>query len=141
MLESHEFELLRCIGNVISFCAYLGLFTLLLAAFFYSYTKFTPLDEWSLIKQNNEAAAIAFSGATLGFVIALTTAFKVSISIVDFVLWGSLAILVQCLTFQAVHLTIPNLTADLKQGYKAKAIFLACTSLSTGLMNAAALFY
>lgn len=48
------------------------------------YSKITPHNEWQLIKNNNTAASLAFSGTLLGYVIPLSSAAINAVSIPDY---------------------------------------------------------
>ncbi len=105
------------------------------------YSKLTPHKEWALIKDNVPAAAIAFSGSMLGFVIALASAMANSINLLDCWLWGLVALIVQLGTFFCVRLFMPRISERLTNNELAAGIWLAATSLCTGILNAASLTY
>ncbi len=105
------------------------------------YSKLTPHKEWALIKENVPAAAIAFSGSMLGFVIALASAMANSINLLDCWLWGLVALIVQLGTFFCVRLFMPRISERLTNNELAAGIWLAATSLCTGILNAASLTY
>ncbi len=67
--------------------------------FFFIYSKITPHNEWQLIKNNNTAASLAFSGTLLGYVIPLSSAAINAVSIPDYFAWGGIALVIQLLVF------------------------------------------
>ena len=67
--------------------------------FLFIYSKITPHNEWQLIKNNNTAAALAFSGTLLGYVIPLSSAAINAVSIPDYFAWGGIALVIQLLVF------------------------------------------
>lgn len=65
-----------------NFLLYFSLSIAFVLAFKFIYVRLTPYDEWKLIKEHsNTAAAIALSGAFLGYCIAISGAAKNAISI------------------------------------------------------------
>jgi len=115
----------------------------LILTFLYAfiYSKLTPHKEWSLIKDNVPAAAIAFSGSLLGFVIALASAMSNSVNLIDCWLWGVVALVVQLATFFCVRLFMPRISERLANNEMAAGTWLAAASLGAGILNAASLTY
>lgn len=105
------------------------------------YSKLTPHKEWALIKENVPAAALAFSGSLLGFVIALASAIANSVNLVDCWLWGLVALVVQLSTFFFVRLFMPRISERLANNEMAAGTWLATASLCAGILNAASLTY
>jgi putative membrane protein len=101
------------------------------------YSRLTPHNEFALIKSRNSAAAIAFGGSLIGFVLPLCTAVVHSVSLLDFLIWGVIALIVQLLTFVGVRLFVPNLPQRITDNETAAAIFVALASVAIGLVNAA----
>lgn len=81
--------------------------------FLFIYSKITPHNEWQLIKNNNTAAALAFSGTLLGYVIPLSSAAINAVSIPDYFAWGGIALVIQLLVFAGVRLYMPALSEKL----------------------------
>ena len=115
----------------------------LILTFLYAfiYSKLPPHKEWALIKDNVPAAAIAFSGSLLGFVIALASAMANSINLIDCWLWGLVALIVQLGTFFCVRLFMPRISERLANNELAAGTWLAAASLGAGILNAASLTY
>lgn len=124
-----------------AFLAYFSVAVLLLAAFAYLYTHATPYKEWQLIKANNAAAALAYGGSILGFVLPLHSAISHSINLIDCVLWGIVALVVQIATFFVVRLLIRDLPARIEKGEVASGLFVAALSIAVGVLNAASMSY
>ncbi len=141
MLNSYDFDVIQSLSGLIPFSIYIGLSFIMLIVFAFIYTKITPLDELALIKQNNEAAAISFGGALLGYVIALISASKVSVNILDFAIWAVVAMIIQLVVFLFMRLTFPKVVISIREGERARAIFLACISICAGLINSASMSY
>lgn len=124
-----------------AFFTYFAIAVVLTLLFIKIYVKITPYNEFSLIKQGLIAPAISLSGSLLGFVIALSSVIKNSISLLDMVIWGVLALIIQLLAFLAVKLFLPTLTEGISNNNIAKSLFLAAVSLSFGLLNASCMTY
>jgi putative membrane protein len=124
-----------------AFAAYFALAVVLLLLFVRLYTWVTPHDEFGLIRANNAAAAIAFSGAVLGFAWPLASAITHSMSLLDCAIWGAIALLVQILTFVLSSSALKQLPQRITQGELAAGIFSAACSVSVGMLNAASMSY
>lgn len=81
--------------------------------FLFIYSKITPHNEWQLIKNNNTAASLAFSGTLLGYVIPLSSAAINAVSIPDYFASGGIALVIQLLVFAGVRLYMPALSEKL----------------------------
>jgi putative membrane protein len=112
-----------------------------MGAFVYIYTAITPHKEFALIKDGNVAASISLSGALLGFVLALASVIEHSVSLIDMVIWGIVALIVQLLAYFLVRLALPALSQGIEDNNISKAILLASTAISFGLINAACMVY
>lgn len=123
------------------FVAYFSTAITLMLLFALLYTRLTPHHEWQLIKQNNQAAAIAFSGSLIGFTLPLHSAISNSVNWVDCLLWASVAFIVQITTFLVVRRFIPNISERIAHNENASAIFIASASICVGLLNAASMSY
>ncbi|MNE57488.1 hypothetical protein D3C80_1524550 [compost metagenome] len=109
--------------------------------FLFIYTRITPHDEWALIKADNQSAAFGFVGACLGYVIPLASAAINSISLLDYLLWGVVALVVQLLLFAAVKIYMPRISDKIESNHLAAGIFLGGVSISGGVLNAACMSY
>jgi len=87
------------------------------------------------------AASFSLSGALLGFIVPLASAVTHSVNLVDMVIWGVIAMLVQIAAFVAVKLLIPSITRDIPEGKGAQGFFLGSISLGVGLLNAACMSF
>lgn len=122
-----------------AFVLYFGLGALLLVLFGLIYTTLTPHREWRLIHANVPAAALAFGGSLLGFVLPLASAMRESVSLFDFLLWALVALLVQLVTFCLLRLLVPDLGRRISDNEMASAILVALVSVAVGVLNAAAM--
>ena len=131
----------QSISGFPAFIIYLGSTLALLAVFLFLYIRITPYREIQLIREGNVAAAISLSGATIGFTIPLAKAIAQSGSLLDMLMWGGIALVVQLLAYAVVRLLIPGITKDIPDGKIAQGTFLGMLSLTTGLLNAACMTY
>ncbi len=85
------------------------------------------------------AAALAFGGTLLGFVLPLASAMRVSVSALDYLLWALIAAVAQLVTFVVLRLLVPGLPQRLSNNEMASGILVATMSVSIGVLNAAAI--
>jgi putative membrane protein len=123
------------------FLAYLGVSLALLAMFIAIYVRVTPHREFQLIRQGNLAASFSLSGAILGFIVPLASAVQHSVNLVDMLIWGLIAMLVQVVAFVVVKLAMPTVCDDIAAGQSAQGFFLGALALGVGLLNAACMSY
>lgn len=112
----------------------------LLAVAMTVYLRVTPHAEIALIRAGNEAAAIGFSGAMIGFALPIASAFAHSVNILDAAVWALVALLVQLLAFFAVaKLLGSGWRAAMEKGERAGAILKTAVAIAVGMLNAACL--
>jgi putative membrane protein len=124
-----------------SFFAHFAASIVLLIIFSFIYVMVTPYREIELIGQGNTAAACSYSGALMGFVIPMASAIAHSVGLVDMIVWGIVALVVQLITFFVVRLLFPAIVADIPANQVSKGIFLGAVSIAVGILNAAAMTY
>ncbi|MGC2854514.1 DUF350 domain-containing protein [Novispirillum sp. DQ9] len=127
--------------GLIAFAQFFGVAVVLTLVFQAVYMLVTPHKEVDLIKANNPAAAVVYVGALGGFVIPLASALANSVSLLDFVLWGLVAGVVQIAAFLAFRLFYPRISAHIEAGEIAVALKLAGWTLAIGLLNGASMTY
>jgi putative membrane protein len=120
-----------------AFLSYFGVAMLLLLLFGFIYTRLTAHDEFELIRHGKPAAAIALGGSLLAFALPLCSAIVHSVSLVDFVIWGVIAMVIQIVTFFAVRIFLTGLSQRISDNEVSAGLFVALTSLSVGAINAA----
>ena len=118
-------------------CFALGL--VMLAAFLVIYLAVTPYNEIALIREGNAAAAISLGGATIGYVLPLSRAIAQSVSVVDMLAWGLIALVVQVAVYFVAAKAVPHFPESIKAGRISGATFLAALAIAVGLLNAAAM--
>ncbi|MBR7799128.1 DUF350 domain-containing protein [Undibacterium fentianense] len=125
----------------IAFISHFGTALAFLFIFITIYIRITPYKEISLIRQGNTAAAASLSGAMLGYCVALASSVAHSVDLVDMLIWGGIALLIQLLAFFAARLILPGLISDVPENKLSSGIFLGALSLGMGILNAACQTY
>jgi putative membrane protein len=131
------------LSGLTSFALYFSIALVLLLMFKYVYVFITPHDEWKLVKEEqNTAAATGFIGAVIGFALALASAATNSVSLVDFAVWGVIALIAQTIAFAIVrYLFMPRIVQRINDNELSAGIVLGGTSIAVGLLNAACMTY
>jgi putative membrane protein len=133
--------ILQLLAPLPNFLAYLGTALGLTVLFSILYTAITPHEEWKMLRKGNISASLAFGGALLGFVVPLASAIAHSVSLLDTLLWGMVALIVQLLAFFGVWLILPRLPRQIEEDHRGVATIAAVFFLSVGLLNAACLVW
>lgn len=103
------------------------------------YLRITPAEEIRLIKNGNLACALSFGGALVGFCVTLASSISHSVSLIDFILWGLGAAVVQVLVYFAVVFMVKEANEELIRNNVAVGTLFGAISVSIGLLNAACL--
>ena len=122
-----------------AFLLYFSLGLALLVVFIALYLAVTPYRELKLIREGNTAAAISLAGAIIGFVLPLGRAVTQSVSPLDMVAWGGVALVAQVVVFFLVGKLVPRFPQAVAEGRVAGATFLAALAIAVGVLNAAAM--
>ena len=134
-------SILRYLGGLPAFLSYFSIGAGLIVLFCLVYVRLTPHAEFALIKENKPAAAIAFGGALIGFALPLHAAISHAVSLLDCVLWGVVALIVQLFAFFAVRIVISDLPGRIARDERAAGIYSAAVAISVGLVNSASMTY
>lgn len=137
MVETTMYSLVGFVDFIAYFIVAIGLF----GVFVRVYTWLTPHDEMELVLDNNTAAAVALSGALIGFALPLASAVTHSVTLLDCVIWGAIALAMQALTFLVLRVALPRLPERIVRGDMAAAVLIAGVSIAIGLLNAASMTY
>ena len=103
------------------------------------YTRVTRHNELALIKKNSTAAALAFSGSLIGFALPLASTMINSVTVVEMVLWGLVALIVQVLVYLVIRLPMPRISERIEADEVAAGIWLGSCSIVGGILNAASM--
>jgi len=132
------------IESFIGFLLFFSTALLLIGIFLYLYALVTPYDDYKLIfEDNNTAASLGFGGAVIGVSIPLYSALVSSVSYIDFLVWGIVAIVIQ-LIFAFFVTRIKgkySLESRISKGIVPVGILMAFLSISIGLLNAGSMSF
>lgn len=129
----------QSLAGLPAFLLYFALALALLGLFLAIYVAVTPYHELTLIREGNAAAAVSLAGAVIGFVLPLARAVTQSVSALDLLIWGLVALIVQVVVFFVVGKFVPRFVDAIKEGRIAAAVLLASLAIGVGLLNAAAM--
>lgn len=123
--------------------AYLGAATIMLFIGMILFEITTKNKELALIKSGNKAAVYAFGGRMLGLAIVLYSSIANSVNLIDMLIWGSIAIILQIVLFYIAEWITPkfDITKAIDEDNQAVGLFLLFLSVSIGLIVAGSLTY
>src|SRR5688572_9497574 len=131
----------KSLSNLPIFLAFFVVCIALVALFLFVYSKLTPYDERRLIREGNVAAAWSLGGALIGFCLPLANIVAHSNVLVDVVVWGIVALVVQIGVWWVVDKLMPGKRDRIAAGDAASGIFLGATSIAAGIINAGCMTY
>jgi putative membrane protein len=103
------------------------------------YTRVTPFHERELLREGNVAASTVFSGAIVALAIPLAALLATSDAILDIVVWGIVAILLQLVTVLIASHLMRGMRGMIEEGKVAAALPIVAAQLAIALLNAAAM--
>jgi putative membrane protein len=103
------------------------------------YMVVTPFRERELLRQGNAAAATVLGGALVALAIPLAALLATTGALVDILVWGVVALLLQLLTVAVVFQLLRGMRTMIEAGQVAGAIPLVAAQLAIALLNAAAM--
>lgn len=124
-----------------AFLAYFAAALALTALYLAAYLTATAHREITLVRAGNLAAALALGGSLLGYAIPLSAAIRYAGSLLDGVVWGLVALIVQVGIYWLMRPVLPDLSRRIEEGQTAPAVLLGAASLAAGLVNAACMSY
>jgi putative membrane protein len=120
------------------FLAYFGSAVALAAAFLWLYSLCTPHREFALIREGNMAAAVQLTWTFLGFAVPVASVIANSVSLLDMVLWGAVAGVVQLTVFVVISRFLFKAVSDrIAEGCVASGQFVGGIGLGIGILQAA----
>jgi putative membrane protein len=111
----------------------------LLVAGIFIYMAVTPFRERELLRNGNPAAATVLGGALVAIAIPLAALLATTGALLDILVWGVVAVLLQLLTVVILLHLLRGMRAMIEAGQVAAAIPLVAAQLSIALLNAAAM--
>lgn len=103
------------------------------------YTVVTPYDERALVKAGNPAAGISLAGALVALAIPLAATLATNTVMVDILIWGAVAVLLQVSAFGIAYLLLGDLKGKIEAGNTAAAAVVAGVQIAVALINAGAM--
>ena len=128
-------EIFDSLTTVPYFALYFFVALGLLLLFTSIYIYVTPYAEITLIRSGNTAAAISLGGSLLGFVLAISFVIIHSVSLIDLMIWGIIALIIQIMAYFTVCFIIKDINQSIEEGCIAHATFLATCSICLGILN------
>ncbi len=132
-------QLVNFMANLAEFFLFLIVASVLVLFFVFIYTRVTRHDELALIKKNSTAAAVAFSGSLIGFALPLASTMINSVNVIELMLWGVIALIVQVLVYLLIRLPMPRISERIEADEVAAGIWLGTCSIVAGILNAASM--
>ncbi len=127
------------LGGLPAFLVYFVTAVVMAGIFAGLYIQITAHNELTLIREGNIAAVPAFLGALVGFAMPLTTAMRFSVNVVDFVIWGVIAAIVQIAAYYLARFLMPNVSQRIVQAELAAGAWLGGIAVVFGMINAASM--
>ena len=103
-----------------------------------AYIWITPWEDIKLVRQGNVAAGIALGGVMLGLGIPLAACLAASVNVWDILIWGTVTVIVQIVTFKVIDLLLAGIPKRIEEGEVGAAIVLTSAKLSVAAIVAAA---
>lgn len=132
-------QLVIFLKNLTEFFLFFVVASVLALFFVFVYTRVTRHNELALIKENSTAAAVAFSGSLIGFALPLASTMINSVNVIELVLWGVIALIVQVLVYLLIRLPMPRISERIEADELAAGIWLGTCSIVAGILNAASM--
>ena len=103
------------------------------------YMALTPFDERRLVREGNVAAGIVLAGTLVALALPLAATLATSTVLLDILLWGIVALVIQLATFFVATLLVRDLRAMIEAGNVAAALVLVGVQVAVALLNAGAM--
>ena len=104
------------------------------------YVLLTPWKELALVRGGNGAAGLVLSGAIAGLALPISSALASSVSLLDLLIWGGVALLLQLIAYRVVDLILRDMPKRIENDEAGAAIVLIAAKLATALILAAGLW-
>ena len=104
------------------------------------YVLLTPWKEFAEVRRGNAAAGIALGGAIAGLALPMSSALASSITLIDFAIWGLVALLLQLIVYRLGDLLLGGLPKRIEQDEIGAAAVLVSAKLASALILAAGLW-
>ncbi len=103
------------------------------------YMAITPHREIELVRAGNAAAGLSLGGAAIGIAIPIAATLATSHALMDVIVWGLTALVLQLVMFRLVDFVVRGLSARIENGEMASAAVLVGVKIGAALLTASAL--
>jgi putative membrane protein len=103
------------------------------------YMAITPHREVELVRAGNSAAGLSLGGAAIGIAIPISATLATSHALLDVLVWGVTALVLQLVMFRLVDLVVRDLSKRIENGEMAAAAVLVGVKIGAALLTASAL--
>ena len=124
---------------ILNYLLHLATAVALVMAYFVIYTRMTPYDEVTLIRQGNHAAALSLGGTLIGFSLPIASSLLHTPDYYQFLGWAAGAMLIQLLVFHVTTRLLKMSKDQIEANNSAFGGLLGAISVSIGLINAGAI--
>ena len=121
---------------ILNYLLHLATAVALVMAYFVIYTRMTPYDEVTLIRQGNQAAALSLGGTLIGFSLPIASSLLHTPDYYQFLGWAAGAMLIQLLVFHVTTRLLKMSKDQIEANNTAFGGLLGAISVSIGLVNA-----
>lgn len=104
------------------------------------YILLTPWKELALVRGGNGAAGLALAGAISGLAIPIASCLASSLTLLDLLLWGTVALLLQLLTYRIIDMVLRDIPNRIQNDEAGAAIVLIAAKISVAMLLAAGLW-
>ena len=104
------------------------------------YILLTPWRELALVREGNGSAGLALAGAILGLAIPMAACLASSVSLLDLLIWGTVALLLQLITYRVIDMLLSEIPQRIQNDEAGSAIVLISAKVSVALLLAAGLW-
>lgn len=104
------------------------------------YILLTPWKELALVRGGNGAAGLALAGAIAGLAVPIASCLASSLTLLDLLLWGSVALLLQLLTYRIIDMILRDIPQRIQNDEAGAAIVLIAAKVSVAMLLAAGLW-
>ena len=120
-----------------AFAAYFLAAVLCCVAYVVVYTAITPNRELDLIRAGNPSASLSVGMSLIGFSLPLASAIFHTASLLECLVWATVALVAQLLAYWLARLVMPGLPEGIAKGEIAAGLWVGCVSIAAGVLNAA----
>jgi putative membrane protein len=101
------------------------------------YFAITPLRERAMMAQGNTAGGAVLAGTILGLAIPIAATLATTAPLIDIVVWGAVALIIQLVVYAVMSLALHGLRRQIEAGNMAAAVAFVGTQIAVALLMAA----